>query len=295
MRPAAPPVLPAVAEPPAAAAVMSKAAHENFPVASRVLPRRQRAHLLALYGFARLVDDIGDEAPGDRVALLDWLDLEVDRIYDDDQPGEPENLLLRRLAHTVRECDIPPAPLRALIAANRQDQEVHSYQSVDDLLAYCELSANPVGRLVLHVFDAATPDRLSLSDSVCSGLQLVEHWQDVAEDLGRGRVYIPAEDLDRFGCTVDDLAAPVAGEAVRRLMAFEVARARRLLDEGAPLVRTLKGRPKLAVAAFVAGGRAALDAIARAGYDVLARSPRPSRLQRAAALARTIAGSHRGP
>ena len=294
MRPAAPPVLPAVAEPPAAAAVMSKAADENFPVASRVLPRRQRAHLLALYGFARLVDDVGDEAPGDRLALLDWLDAEVDRIYGG-QPGEPENPLLRRLADTVRACDIPPAPLRALIAANRQDQEVHSYETVEDLLAYCELSAHPVGRLVLHVFDAATPDRLSLSDSVCSGLQLVEHWQDVAEDLGRGRVYIPAEDLDRFGCTPNDLAAPAAAEPVRRLMAFEAARTRRLLDEGAPLVRTLTGRPALAVAAFVAGGRAALDAIVRAGYDVLAHSPRPSRIQRAIALARTIAGSHRGP
>jgi len=284
MRPAAPPVLPAVAEPPAAAAVMSKAAHENFPVASRVLPRRQRAHLLALYGFARLVDDIGDEAPGDRVALLDWLDAEVDRIYDDGQPGEPENLLLRRLAHTVRECDIPPAPLRALIAANRQDQEVHSYQSVDDLLAYCELSANPVGRLVLHVFDAATPDRLSLSDSVCSGLQLVEHWQDVAEDYAAERIYLPGEDRDRFGVHEQDLAAPAAPARLRALMAFEVDRARGLLDEGAPLAATLRGRSAFAVRAFVAGGRSALHAIERADYDVLGARPRPGRAERARRL-----------
>jgi squalene synthase HpnC len=274
-----------LAAPPAAAAVMAKAAGENFPVASRVLPRRQREHLLALYGFARLVDDAGDEAPGDRRGLLDWLDEEVDRVYD----GEPTHPLMRRLATTVRACAIPPDPLRALIAANRQDQDVHEYETIDDLLGYCALSANPVGHLVLHVFDAATPERLELSDAVCSGLQLVEHWQDVGEDLERGRVYLPREDLRRFGVTRDDLAAPTAGEPLRRLLAFEVARARQLLDRGAPLIRTLRGRPALAVAAFVAGGRSALDAIAGGGYDVLGATPRPTRRRRAAALARTLA------
>jgi squalene synthase HpnC len=273
------------AAPPAAAAVMAKAAGENFPVASRVLPRRQREHLLALYGFARLVDDVGDEAPGDRRALLDWLEEEVDRVYD----GEPTHPLMRRLATTVRACAIPPEPLRALIAANRQDQEVHEYETIDDLLGYCALSANPVGHLVLHVFDAATPERLQLSDAVCSGLQLVEHWQDVGEDLDRGRVYLPREDLRRFGVARDDLAAPAAGEPLRRLLAFEVARARQLLDRGAPLIRTLRGRPAVAVAAFVAGGRSALDAIAAGGYDVLGAAPRPTRGRRAAALARTLA------
>jgi squalene synthase HpnC len=264
---------------------MAKARGENFPVASRALPRAQREHLLALYGFARLVDDAGDEASGDRLALLDWIEAEVDRVYD----GEPTNPLMRRLATTVRTCAIPPEPLRALIAANRQDQRVHEYETFDDLLGYCRLSANPVGHLVLHVFDAATPEQVELSDAVCSGLQLVEHWQDVAEDLGRGRVYLPAEDLRRFGVTRDDLAAPRATEPVRRLMAFEVARAHRLLDRGAPLIRTLRGRPALAVAAFVAGGRSALDALAAGGYDVLGATPRPSRRQRAGALLRTLA------
>jgi squalene synthase HpnC len=273
------------AAPPAAAAVMAKAGGENFPVASRVLPRRQREHLLALYGFARLVDDAGDEAPGDRRALLDWLDEEVDRVYD----GVPTHALTQRLATTVRACAIPPEPLRALIAANRQDQDVHEYETVDDLLGYCALSANPVGHLVLHVFEAATPERLELSDSVCSGLQLVEHWQDVSEDLARGRVYLPQQDMRRFGVTRDDLAAPTAGEPLRRLLAFEVARARQLLDRGAPLIRTLRGRPALAIAAFVAGGRSALDAIAAGGYDVLGAAPRPSRRRRAGALARTLA------
>src|SRR5436190_6039989 len=197
---------------------MAKARRENFPVASRLLPRRQREHLLALYGFARLVDDVGDEAPGDRLALLDWLDEEVDRVYD----GEPEHPLMQRLSATVRACEIPPEPLRALIAANRQDQSVHEYETYEQLLGYCELSANPVGHLVLHVFGAATPERLVLSDAVCSGLQLTEHWQDVAEDFSRGRVYIPAEDLRRFDCDRGDLAARQATPAFRRLLAFEV-------------------------------------------------------------------------
>src|SRR5436309_13335266 len=175
--------------------IMAKAGSENFPVASRLLPGRLRRHLLAIYGFARLVDDIGDEATGDRLALPDALETEVDRVYD----GEPEHPLMRRLAATVRACDISPDPLRALIAANRQDQAVHEYEPIDDLLAYCELSANPVGHLVLQVFGAATPERLRLSDAVCSGLQLTEHWQDVAEDLARGRVYLPAQDMRRFG------------------------------------------------------------------------------------------------
>jgi squalene synthase HpnC len=269
---------------------MAKASRENFPVASRLLPRGEREHLLALYGFARLVDDVGDEAPGDRLALLDWLDDEVARVYD----GEPEHPLMRRLSATVQACDIPPQPLRALIAANRQDQSVHEYETCEQLLGYCELSANPVGHLVLHVFDAATPERMRLSDAVCSGLQLTEHWQDVAEDFSRGRVYIPAEDMRRFDCDRDDLGSPVASDAFRRLMAFEVARAHRLLDEGAPLIRTLRGRPAFAVAAFVAGGRSALHAIARADFDVLGATPRPARRHRAAALARTLAGARRG-
>ena len=264
---------------------MAKAAKENFPVASRLLPRDTRHHLLAVYGFARLVDDIGDEVAGDRVAALDWLDAEVDRVY----TGTPTHPLMRRLVPTVRRFEIPPEPFRGLIAANRQDQEVNAYATFDDLAAYCDLSANPVGHLVLYVLEAATPERIRLSDSICTGLQLVEHWQDVAEDLARGRVYLPQEDLASFGCSRNDLAASPPGRAFRRLMAFEVRRARALLDEGAPLARHLGGRPGFAVAAFVAGGRSALDAIARAGYDVLSARPRPSVIVRAWTLVRTLA------
>jgi squalene synthase HpnC len=270
---------------PAPGAVLAQAGRENFPVASRVLPRPVRAHLLALYGFARLADDAADEAPGDRVALLDWLEGELDAVYE----GAPTHPLMRRLQPTVRACGLPREPFARLLDAGRQDQVVRSYATWAELAAYCARSANPVGELVLHVLGAATPERVALSDAVCTGLQLAEHCQDVAEDLARGRVYLPQADLRRFGVAVADLRAPAAGPRVRALMAFEVARARDLLDRGAPLQRTLRGRPALAVGAFVAGGRAALAAIERARFDVLGGPPRAGAGLRAAWLLRTLA------
>ncbi len=278
---------------PDAAAVMSRAAGENFPVASRLLPRGQREHLLALYGFARLVDDIGDEGPlssARRLELLDRVDAELDAIY---AGGVPEHPLLRRLGETVAACALPAAPLRALVQANRQDQVKATYDTYEELAAYCALSANPVGRLVLHVFGAVTPRRVARSDAVCTALQLTEHWQDVAEDADRGRVYLPRRDLERFGCTESDLRARAASPALRALMAFEVARARELFDSGAPLAHDLPLRPALAVGAFVAGGRAALDAIERVDGDVIARRPRPTGSQRLRALASTLARPRR--
>ena len=269
------------ASPPAAEAVMRRASGENFPVASRLLPRRERRHLLAVYGFARLVDDIGDEAPGDRLELLDALERELDAVYD----GDPAWPLMRNLVPTVLARALPRAPFEALIEANRVDQVRSRYATFSQLEEYCALSANPVGALVLHIFGAATPERLALSDRICTALQLAEHWQDVAEDHARGRVYIPAEDLERFGCSPGDLALQPAPERVRELVAFEVERARAILDAGTPLLAALRGRPRLAVAGFVAGGRAALAAIAAARYDVSAGAPRASRRARAAALA----------
>ena len=275
---------------PSPGAVMSRAGAENFPVASRLLPARTRQDLLSIYGFARLVDDAGDEARGDRLELLSWLDAEVDTVY----AGRPTHPLMRRLAATVRAHDIPPDPLRDLIQANRQDQTVTRYPTFHDLVAYCELSANPVGRLVLFVFGAATPERFALSDSVCTGLQLTEHWQDVAEDLDRGRIYLPQEDLRRFECTEDMLRAGRATPAFVGLMAFEVRRARDHLVRGLPLARTLRGRPALAVTAFVGGGLAALEAIEGGGYDVLGARPRPSRPSRAWAIVRTTVAALAG-
>ena len=266
-------------------AVLAKAAHENFPVALRLLPRPVRRHLMAIYGFARLVDDLGDEAPGDRLAQLDAIDADLDRIYRGQSPAHP---LLAELATTVEAFDVPSEPLRRLVQANRQDQKVSRYRDLDELVGYCELSANPVGHLVLYVFGAATPPRLALSDSICTGLQLVEHWQDVAEDLSRDRVYLPQEDLARFGVDERDLAAASAGEPVRRLMEFEVSRARTMLSEGAPLIATLHGWARLSVAGFLAGGRAALAAIVAAEYDVLSYSPKPKRRRLARELSSVL-------
>jgi squalene synthase HpnC len=270
---------------PSHASVMAQAATENFPVASRMLPPAQRDHLRAIYGFARLVDDAGDESPGDRLALLDWLGADVDRLFGG---GRPEHPIVRALEPAVRACGLEPPPFRRLIEANRRDQRQARYESFDDLLDYCRLSAAPVGELVLAVFGKATPERIELSDRICAGLQVTEHLQDVAEDYARGRVYLPREDMERFGCDDADLAAAKPSPAFRELMAFEVRRARELLATGAPLVRTLPARPRVAVAAFVAGGRAALAALEGAGYDVLGSAPRPSRRAFATELVRTV-------
>jgi squalene synthase HpnC len=271
--------------------VVANASGENFPVALRMLPARHRRHLFNLYCFARLTDDLGDEASDDRenqadlrLRLLDEMTADVRRIYDGGTPAAP---VMRAMAETVRECDVPAKPLLDLIQANRQDQRVTRYRTYAELAQYCELSANPVGQVVLYIFGAATPGRIALSDRICTALQLAEHWQDVAEDLGNGRIYLPGEDMERYGVAKADLAQPTAGPAVRRLMAFETARAQALLDSGAPLVDTLHGAARFAVAGYVAGGRAALAAIRGQRYDVLRGTPRPRKPRLAAELART--------
>jgi squalene synthase HpnC len=242
---------------PSREAVMAQSGAENFPVASVVLGRARRRHLMAIYGFARLVDDVGDEAAGDRGALLDHVESELERIYAGAAPSHP---VMVTLADTIRACRLPDGPFRRLIEANRRDQVVSRYETFEDLIDYCRLSATPVGELVLGVFGAATPDRVARSDSICAALQIVEHLQDIAEDYARGRVYMPREDLVRFGCDDRDLSGePTA--ARRALIAFESSRARSMLSAGAPLARTLPLRPRLAVAGFVGGGRAALNAL----------------------------------
>jgi squalene synthase HpnC len=272
---------------PPANQVMSKAGAENFPVALRALPRRYRQHLLAVYRFARTTDDIGDLAePGDRLRLLDELEQDLRRLY---EPGagrpRPAHPAVTGLAGTVAACSIPMQPFADLISANRQDQVVTRYQTFTELAGYCELSANPVGRIVLQIFGCSTPERVLMSDSICTGLQLAEHLQDVAEDLAAGRIYLPADDLAALGCTEQDLAARTASPVVRKLIAFETRRARMLFDAGAPLVGTLRGVPRLAIAGYLAGGRAALAAIAAADYDVLAGPPKPGKSRTVAGLA----------
>jgi len=263
---------------------MARAPTENFPVASRLLPAPLRARLLSIYGFARLVDELGDEEPGDRLAALDWLEAELDRAF----TGTAEHPLLAALTPTISDCRLPREPFERLIEANRVDQRVSSYETWTDLLAYCRLSANPVGELVLHAFGAATAQRIALSDAICTALQLTEHWQDVGEDLARARVYVPLEDLARFGCTIDDLAAPSVGEPLRRVLALEAGRTAALFEAGEALVATLHGFRRLAVAGYLGGGRAALGALAAARYEVLADSPRPTRRYTAGVIVRVL-------
>jgi len=268
--------------------VLRAAYGENFPVSPMVLPAGTRDHFKALYGFARLVDDIGDEAPGDRLALLDQLADDLELIW----TGEPSLPVHQRLATTVRACDLPAEPFLRLVEANRLDQRVTRYETFDDLLRYCTLSADPIGRMVLGVLGKATPDRLILSDRVCTALQIAEHLQDVAEDLAAGRIYLPLEDMDTFGVTEQDLAAATASPALRNLMAFQVARASTILDQGAPLASLLQGRMRLAIAGFVGGGRAALHAVRQAGYDVLGGPPKASRQRVVAASLWVAVRSH---
>lgn len=252
-------------------AVLGQAGAENFPVASRFLPRAVRADLLAVYGFARLADDIGDEAEGDRFVLLDWLADELDLAG----KGQATHPLLVRLTSTIRRFELSLEPFHRLIEANRQDQSVRRYETFDDLIGYCMLSAAPVGELVLRIFEVSTPARIALSDDVCNGLQIVEHIQDVAEDMARDRIYLPQGDLRALGCTEAELHAPRTTPRLRTALRFEAGRARRLLGSAIPLARQLPLQPRLAVCGFAAGGLAALDAIERAGYEVLAQACRP--------------------
>ncbi|GAA4191845.1 squalene synthase HpnC [Microbispora amethystogenes] len=258
-----------------AADVRDAARRENFPVASRLLPRGYRRDLMAVYGFARYVDDAGDEAdPAERPALLDAVEADLGRLY---AGGVPRLPAVRALAPLVARRAVPSAPFLHLVEANRRDQVVRRYDTFAQLLGYCELSANPVGRIVLHVFGLATPERARLSDLVCSALQVIEHCQDVAEDHARGRVYLPAEDLRRFGAGEADLAAAHASPRLRRVIALQARRAATLLDEGMPLLETLRGFARTAVAGYVAGGRAQLVALERRRHDVLGGAPRARR------------------
>ncbi|GAA4864896.1 squalene synthase HpnC [Pseudonocardia benzenivorans] len=297
---------------------------ENFPVALRVLPARTRAHLRAVYDVVRAIDDIGDgdDDPGgrvgthperadperadtnrtdtertdteraDRTARLHAFCADLRRVWDG--PPGPVDPVLQRLVPTVRACGLTREPFERLVAANLADQHVTRYRTWDDLLGYCVLSAEPIGRMVLAVFGVDAPDGSLVqrrSDRICTALQVLEHCQDVAEDLGRGRVYLPAEDMAAFGVTEADLTAPHTPTTVRALIARETERASALLDEGAPLLGQLHGWARLAVAGYLAGGRGAADALRRSRFDVLAGSPRTRRRDVVHHLVRELARS----
>ncbi len=252
--------------------------YENFPVASRLLPAPLRPAVAAIYGFARSADDFADEGelpPAERLGLLDAYRAELDRI----ERGEPtDHPVFLRLRPHIAAHALPLQPFRDLLDAFAQDVVKDRYATFDELMDYCRRSANPVGRLLLQLFGAATPENLRRSDAICSALQLINHWQDVGIDLGKGhngRIYLPQDDMDRFKVTEDMLKCRRASADFRALLAFQVERARVLMLDGAPLGRDLSGpfRTGLEIRAIVAGGLRILAKIEAVDYDVFNRRP----------------------
>jgi squalene synthase HpnC len=256
----------------------ARARRENFPVASRVLRAEKRRQLLDLYVLARLIDDVGDEAPGDRLALLDLIDDDLD-LVPGGHPNLPPVIALVPLARD----GLSLQPFHDLVAANRMDQIVTRYADLAALRGYCRLSAEPVGRLVLGLWRLDDERRVALSDDVCTGLQIAEHLQDVGEDLAAGRIYLPQDALARHRVT-PELLGRSAGQlsAVERarlesLLAEVAGQARVLLRAGVPLTRLVPGLRRVAIAGFTAGGLAALDAVCAAGADAVHVTARPKK------------------
>jgi len=261
------------------AEVAARAAGENFPVGSVLFPRALRPHIRALYCYARMVDELGDAFEGDRLAALAELESQVALTFD----GEPTWPVMRNVQPTVREFQLPREPFERLIEANRIDQRVAEYGTWDDLKWYCVHSADPCGRLVLGVLGLlGDAELVAASDSVCTGLQLVNFLQDVPRDLELGRVYLPREDRERFGSPALDGPS----DELRALLRFEAERAAALLRAGDLLRARIGGRLGRAVGLFARGGLAALDALEGADWDLFTQRPKPSRarLAREAAL-----------
>ncbi len=250
--------------------------YENFTVASWLLPRALRPDDHAVYAYCRGVDDLGDEAEGDRRALLDDWEAELRRCFD----GGAQQPAFVVLQETIRRFEIPPEPFLRLIEANRMDQRVNRYRTFTDLQAYCQNSATPVGHLVLYLFGYRDEERQRLSDATCTALQLTNFWQDVRHDMGKDRIYIPLEDMERFQYSEEDLLAARFDGRLRDLMAFQVRRTRDLFHSGLELVPRVRGRLRLDLRLFSLGGLAVLDAIEDSRYDVLNRRPKLSRARK---------------
>ncbi len=260
---------PSLAESYAYCADLARSHYENFTVISRFTPRWHRPALEAVYAFCRHTDDLGDEAEGDRLALLDKWEAELTLAY----AGKPTHPIMVALQDTIRRSQMPEELFRKLIEANRMDQGSGRFETYADVLHYCDHSANPVGRMVLHVLGEASEENVRLSDATCTALQLANFWQDVARDYAMGRIYIPLEDVRAFGCTEEQIGNGVANRAFRDLVRFEVDRAQALFEDGLPLAARLSGRARLAIALFSKGGMRVLDAIRRQDYDVLSERP----------------------
>jgi squalene synthase HpnC len=253
---------------------VSVAHYENFPVASRLVPGALRPAVVAIYRFARAADDIADEgdaAPATRLAQLDAFAEVLDRIERGDSPTEAP---FAALASAVDRHDLSLAPLRDLLSAFRQDVVKKRYATYAEVLDYCTRSANPIGRLLLHLYGVTDGESRRQADAICTGLQLANFWQDIAIDWRKGRLYVPDEDLARFGVEEQAIDAGRCDEHWTRLLAFEVERSRRLLLEGRALTRALPLRLALELKLVVAGGLRVLDAIDSVQGDVFVRRPR---------------------
>lgn len=256
-------------------ATLARSHYENFTVASCLIPRGLRHDFYAVYAYCRWADDLADEtdSPEQSLELLDWWAAMLDDCYE----GRTSHPVFVALAETIAKFDIPKEPFADLLVAFRQDQQVHRYATFDDLLGYCRYSANPVGRLVLYLGRAMDEHRVELSDSICTGLQLANFWQDVAEDWDRGRLYLPEEDCRKFGYNPGDPAQRQATDAFRRLLQYEVERAERYLHQGRSLIRLMPRKLRVPVSLFAEGGLAICREIRRMNFDVWTARPTVSR------------------
>ena len=253
---------------------MSSVEHyENFPVASILMPRRLRKPVTAIYHFARAADDIADEGDlpdEERLSQLDGFRAELARIAGNETPLTP---LFQNLAAEIRQHMLPMQPFHDLLDAFSQDVMKKRYANYDELLDYCRRSANPVGTLLLHLYEEATPVNIAYSDAICTSLQLINFWQDVAKDYTIGRIYLPLDELAQYGVSEAQIAQDITDDAWRRLMQFQVGRARAMMLSGAPLGSILTGRIGLEMRMIIAGGLRILDKLEAADYDMFNKRP----------------------
>jgi squalene synthase HpnC len=265
---------------------LARAHYENFAVLSWLTPRPLRPHRAAIYAYCRAVDDLGDEAVGDRLVLLDRFEEDLDGAI----AGRGRGPIFVALSETIARFDLPREPFARLIEANRIDQRTSRHETLAELLHYCEHSANPVGRLVLMLHGYRDDERFALSDATCTALQLANFWQDLARDAAIGRIYLPADEMAGFGVAEADLRAPHADERLRDLIRFQVDRARELFVRGLPLIDRVRGRLKVELALFTRGGLAVLDGIRAQDYDTLRVRPTISDATKRRLVASTAVG-----
>jgi squalene synthase HpnC len=250
---------------------LAKSHYENFSVATWFLPRRLRQHFYNVYAYCRISDDLGDEVgnPQQSLELLDQWEGQLNSCY----AGSPRHPVFVALKETVEQFGIPKYEFSDLLVAFRQDQTVSRFETFDDVLGYCRYSANPVGHLVLYLCGYDDPGCRQFSDYTCTALQLANFWQDVFVDYGKGRIYLPLEDLRRFGVTGDDIAQRRATQQFVAMMKFEVERAREWFERGLPLVKMVNRELAVDLELFSRGGQEILNAIERQGFDVLNSRP----------------------